>query len=1025
MGTAVWAVGWTTPRTGARLFALWATAVLVLTSLMTVGPGEIANTASAAINRAAALAAVSDPKGAPVDMKALKSSYASLPLSFEVNKGQAAEGVDFLARGNGYSIALRPQGAALLLGGKPSGIDPVAQPGVPGHMVGVEIVGGSPTAVAEVQERLPGVVNYYIGVDPKAWTTGIETFGKVHYSGVYPGIDIVYYGNQQKLEYDFVVAPAADPDVIRLRFPGAQAPRIDAAGNLVLTTKAGDLVQEPPTIYQDVNGERRPVDGRFFLDGISVGFSIGNYDPLIPLVIDPTLQYSTFLGGNGQEPGYDIDVDPTGNVYVTGVTNSMTNPPNTTGQLEPFPILNPWGTPGGAMDSWGGTCCGGSDTGRVFVTKLNATGSALIFSTFLGGYAGFGSMSPGDASAHQKCPSPEGCGSAPGFARGWDSGHGIASDSAGNAYVTGWAESLDFPTTATAPRPSHPGPRGCTDPTCYLHDYLDHPRDAFVAKFGPTGALLFSSLIGGRGGDGGLSIDVVDSGPGIGVHITGIAQSVDWFVNDSNSPVIGGYGNTTHYGQANVTYQDMLNRKPVATGGFVTRTDPPYPTCQGATHFDDWSCWRDAFVLKLDYNNLAVPIFNTLLGGTADEGGYGIVVDRSTGNVVVVGESESTDFPVTPNAFQPCLGGNGGYHAEPELEPAADTPFPCHLTPTPGVGQPNSFIKPNVDAFVAKFSPIGAPIFVSYLGGSMDDDSGATLDDKAGDFGKSVAMDSTGNIYMTGWTESTSTPIAMCGLAVPPADKGTAPCPHSVPFPTTPGAYMETMPQDTIASCGPTAPPDCIPPNKRLHAVAFLTKMNPMGQFGPTFTGTYSTYLGGYGDDAGFVVVVDSLGQAYVGGVADSTNFPGTATGTIPGYPNTVPTGRYINHGPGCPGCGGYIGGILPPYDVDNPPQASDGFIVKFNAAGNGLIYSSFLGGAGDDVIHGIAHSTRNGFHGIYLSGLTGSQNNVPPNPVPLMAEPSVDSPLASVMLTQSGVACKTAASRACEACAIWRSSAS
>jgi hypothetical protein len=184
---------------------------------------------------------------------------------------------------------------------------------------------------------------------------------------------------------------------------------------------------------------------------------------------------------------------------------------------------------------------------------------------------------------------------------------------------------------------------------------------------------------------------------------------------------------------------------------------------------------------------------------------------------------------------------------------------------------------------------------------------------------------------------------------------------------------MGNLPQDPKASCDPGAPADCEPPNLRLHANPFVTKLNPDGT-----ALAYSTYLGGYGDDAAFGIAVDSAGQAYVTGVADSVNFPGTAEGTIPGFPNTGPTGRYVAH-PTCPNCGSHLNGILPPYNSDTPPQFSDAFITKLNAAGNALIYSTYLGGSGDDVAHGLVHSTRAGAHGVYLSGLTGSQDLPPP----------------------------------------------
>jgi hypothetical protein len=866
-----------------------------------------------------------------------RAAFLRLPLSFEANAGQIDPAVDYIARGSGYLLALKARGAAFVFGR-----------GKAATSLRAELVGGNADAKVLGQGHRAGKVNYYVGTDESKWLSAITTVGRVTYKGVYPGIDVTYYGNQHELEYDFIVAPGARPRAIKVRYSGGGRPQIDAAGRLVVATRSGRVVQARPIAYQRIGGVRHGVSAAYRVDGNEVGLALGAYDHRRPLVIDPTLTYSTFLGGNGEDPAYGTAVDPAGNVYVTGVTNSMTPPYNTTSQQKPFPLMNPFLA----------ECCGGNDTGRAFVTKMNPTGTALIFSTYFGGFAGYGGV-------HRKCPSLEGCGGAPGYARGWDTGHSIGADTAGNAYVGGWAESLDFPTTADAARRSHPGPKGCSDPTCYAHDYLDHPRDAFVAKFGPTGALLYSSLIGGRGSDGGMAIEVVDSGPGQGVYVGGLAQSPDFFANDSLTPA----GGTQHYPAVN-SFQSKLNVNSL----HVTNPNPP-ESCHGATPSVDWSCWRDAFVMRLNFTNLGgPPLWSTLLGGTADDGLYGISVNRSTGDAVVVGETESTDWPSTANAYQPCLGRNGGYHAEFTLEPAADTPFPCHKTPTPAVGEADSTNKPNVDAMFAKISPSGALLTSSYLGGSLDDDSGATLDDKAGDFGKTVALDGQGNIYVTGWTESTSTPAPLCGpLPNPDANHGNRPCPHTQAFPTTTGAYMEKLPQDPKDHCDPGAPNDCEPPNLRLHANPFVTKLNPDGT-----ALVYGTYLGGYGDDAAFGIAVDSAGQAYITGVADSTNFPGTAQGTIPGFPNTRPTGKYVTH-PNCPLCGSHLNGVPPPYNSDTPPQSSDAFITKMNAAGNGLIYSSYLGGSGDDVAHGLVHSTRAGSHGVYLSGLTGSQDTAPP----------------------------------------------
>ena len=235
---------------------------------------------------------------------------------------------------------------------------------------------------------------------PSQWHTGIANYGQVAYQDVYPGVNLVYYGNQQQLEYDFVVAPGADPGSIRFNVQGADSLSLDDQGNLVLHTASGDVVEQAPVVYQEVGGTRQAVAGQFVLLGSNdVGFQVGPYDAGLPLVIDPVLSYSTYLGGGTQNIGIGIAVDGSGNAYVTGWTNS-TNFPTTAGRLSD-------------------QLRSGDD---VFVTKLNASGTALVYSTYLGG-------------------------------TGTDGGHGIAVDGSGNAYITG---STTPPTSPPPPAPFRP-----------------------------------------------------------------------------------------------------------------------------------------------------------------------------------------------------------------------------------------------------------------------------------------------------------------------------------------------------------------------------------------------------------------------------------------------------------------------------------------------------------------------------------------------------------------------------------------
>src|SRR5688572_5786906 len=336
--------------------------------------------------------------GAFADVR-VSESYGKLPLHFEANQGQAHEDVRYLSRGPGYSLYLTAGEAVLVL----------AQPNADAKGEGQEkaeeksaalrmrLVGAARKPVVSGLEELPGKANYFIGSDPAKWRSNVPTYAKVHYREVYPGIDLVYYGNQRQLEYDFVVAPGADPKKILLAFRGADRIEIDAQGDLVLHVGGESIRQKKPVIYQEVDGAREEVAGSYVRKSTNrVGFKVAAYDKSRPLVIDPVLSYSTYLSGDDGDGARGIAVDPAGNAYVTGHTGSV-NFPTTSGSLQAA-------APGG---------------GDAFVTKLDPTGSVLVYSTYLGGGAG-------------------------------DGASGIAVDAGGNAYITGGTGSANFPTTPGA-----------------------------------------------------------------------------------------------------------------------------------------------------------------------------------------------------------------------------------------------------------------------------------------------------------------------------------------------------------------------------------------------------------------------------------------------------------------------------------------------------------------------------------------------------------------------------------------------
>ena len=554
----------------------------------------------------------------------LSESYGKLPLHFEANRGQAHKDVRFLSRGPGYSLYLTSSEAVLVLSRpdadakRDARSTPVRAEVPSAHAKSValrmSLVGAAHKPVVSGLEEQPGKANYFIGKDPAKWRTRVSIYAKVRYREVYPGIDLVYYGNQRQLEYDFVVAPGADPNRIMLGFKGADKVEIDAEDSLVLHATGGDIRQHKPVIYQDIDGVRREIAGGYVRKGANrVGFQLPAYDTTRPLVIDPiVLSYSTYLGGSGDDSGGGIAVDADGNAYVAGRTSS----PN-------FPTV------AGAFQPTGGS------TTDAFVAKLNPAGSALVYSTYIGGSDG-------------------------------DSGTGIAVDSAGNAYVTGGTNSANFPTTAGAFQTT-------------FASTSDFNSDAFVAKLDSTGSsLVYSTYLGGGSDESGAGIAVDASGS---AYVTGRTESFDFpttpgafqpvaanslydaFVTKFDaagsalvySTRLGGSANDVGFGIA----VDAAGNAYVTGGTF----SDDFPTTLGAfqaTHVGGW----DVFVTKFNLTGSALA-YSTYLGGSGpvpqhgdglDEG-HGIAVDTA-GNAYVTGQTISSNFPTTPGVFQPMLAGS-------------------------------------------------------------------------------------------------------------------------------------------------------------------------------------------------------------------------------------------------------------------------------------------------------------------------------------------------------------------------------
>ena len=279
----------------------------------------------------------------------VKESYSKIPLSFVPNHGQADNNVKFTSRGNGYSLALAP--TSFVVQSRKS-------------VLRATLLGANATPKLSGVGRLPTTTNYFLGSDPRQWRTNVPNYAKVMYSRVYPGVDLVFYGKQNHLEYDFIVSPGADPQDIALAFDGITGLRVDDKGDLLLRTAAGEIRQTRPIAYQQINNARRIVPASYLIKGKNrIAFQIANYDRSKPLVIDPTLAFSTYVGGSGVEQATAIAVDAAGNSYITGNTVSTDFP-----------------TTPGAFDTEKNTFAE-----DVFVTKLNATGTAIIYSTYFGG----------------------------------------------------------------------------------------------------------------------------------------------------------------------------------------------------------------------------------------------------------------------------------------------------------------------------------------------------------------------------------------------------------------------------------------------------------------------------------------------------------------------------------------------------------------------------------------------------------------------------------------------------------------
>ncbi len=695
----------------------------------------------------------------PAALNAARASFARLPLSFEENSGQTDSRVKYTSRGAGYNLFLTSDEAVFALRGGSTSAN-CAGPAEKIHancadsakkagesfVLRLKMLGANSSARVAGTDALPGKINYYIGNNPAKWRTGVRQYGRVSYSGLYPGIDLTYYGNQQQLESDFIVAPGANPRSIEFEIKGARETRLDAQGNLVMVTSAGNVQLLRPVVYQMINGVRREVSGRYALrSGNRVGFSVGPYDRHEQLIIDPTLVYATYLGGSslsGGDNAQAIAIDAAGNAYVAGQGTSsdfpgsdLSGPP--VSQLSDFAFVTVFSSTGSpasssapgqlvystilsgssgltvgngiGVDGSGNAYIAGSTSATDFpmVNPFQATYGDPIQSGFLAGLTNASSSTPGaliystyfggrntnDTSELQ----------------------GLYADSTGNAYVVGDTTSPNFPTFNS------------------YQSTLNGTQNVVVAKFNNQGQAQYSTYLGGNSYDYGTAITADGSG---NAYVTGYTSSSSFPVQTSPAPFQNALAgsenvfisklafsgstltlpNSTYVG-GNSTDQAMGIAVDSATppNVYVTgeTTSTTFPTTASALSITNGG-GTDAFVTKVKGDFTALT-YSTYLGGTGTDIGYAIGLDGSN-NAYVTGSTTSSNFP---------------------------TKLPLQST----IGAVSA-----TNAFLAELNTTGTALnYSTYLGGTGTDAA----------YG--IAVDSTGNAYIAGKTTSANFPVMSGG----------------------------------------------------------------------------------------------------------------------------------------------------------------------------------------------------------------------------------------------------------------------
>jgi hypothetical protein len=691
------------------------------------------------------------------------ASRSAQPLVFESNQGQYPDTARFVARGAAYHLTLAPTQLRVTLQRPVPAAAAAAEAGpisdatnlrsearVEYRALGIELVGANPVAQMTGEGVCATRVNYFLGNDPARWQVNVPAYQRVRVAEVYPGISLVHYGNQQELEYDFEVAPGADPGQIAMRFAGADRMRVDAgSGDLVLTLGDHELRQPKPVVYQTVRGQRKIIAGSYVLAApATIHFALGDYDPKLPLVIDPVVSYAKLFGGPEDDTFWATALDANGNIYLAGET-----------------LTPAFATLGAFQTNYAGSSIIGY--GDVVVAKLNNQLTHTNYITYLGG-------------------------------KNAEAATAIVVDGAGNAYVTGYTDSTNFPTHLAIQ-------------TNILGTIISKApsNDVFIAKLDASGSnLLFSTFYGGLNRDiaSGIALDASNN-----IYVVGLTESASFPTKNTS-----------------------------------------YTTLSGSS---------DGFVIKLDASGTNVA-YAMYLGGSASEFARDVTV-TSGGKPLVTGYTASSNFPVTPNAFQRYLNQNTNFTS---LE----------------------------DSFFVELSPTtGAANYATYLGGTNYD------------FALGIAADAGGAAYIVGLTQSKDYPRTSTNFYSLVISNATLPdvfvtklnpsftnLDYSVTFggngrDVAWGVAVDSQGRASIT--GETASTDF--PTNGLSGIlrgvnsggidAFIAQLNPTGT-----AFTYSAYLGGAAEDIGYGVAVDAVDNAYFVGRTSSSNFP------LQSSPTLLPGGR-------------------------------------------------------------------------------------------------------------------------------------